>query len=114
MSIDWKKMEKAMADILAELRESGTIDLHSCLHDKVRQGAMAELEHGGWILRAGPPDPSHRQPFYVASTSDEREEFRAIFRSENDKAMWKVTPEAIRRQIEKAEEEARREKENSR
>ena len=74
--IDWARLQKEQGNILARLRSTGSIDLAEIVKDKVKLGALAELESAGHILRAGVPDAVQRQPYLVARDDAEREHFK--------------------------------------
>ena len=69
------------ADLLDTVRQHGKIDLVPVLRDKTRMGALAELEYAGEILRDGPPDADSVQPYRIATSDEQRREFREQLRA---------------------------------
>lgn len=81
VGIDWKRLTWHKADLLEIVRQNGKIDLATVRGDKARMGALAELEAAGHILRDGPPDADSVQPYRIATSDEQRREFRAQLRA---------------------------------
>lgn len=81
VGIDWKRMTWHKADLLDTVRQHGKIDLVPVLRDKTRMGALAELEYAGAILRDGHPDADSVQPYRIATSDEQRREFRGQLRA---------------------------------
>lgn len=81
--VHFGRIKKAMVEILETARATGKVDIAACCRDRVRMGALAELEHAGDILRDGPADYRHHQPYRVAKSDEDRAAFRDQFRAWN-------------------------------
>jgi AraC-like DNA-binding protein len=81
VGIDWKRLTWHKADLLEIVRQNGKIDLATVRGDKARMGALAELEYAGEILRDGPPDADSVQPYRIATSDEQRREFREQLRA---------------------------------
>lgn len=79
--IDWKRLAWHKADLLEIVRQNGKIDLAGVHRDRTRTGALADLEGGGHILRDGPPDADSVQPYRIATSDDQRRQFREQMRA---------------------------------
>jgi len=77
--IDWKRLAWHKRDLLEAVRESGKIDLASMRGDRAR--ALATLEADGHILRDGPPDAHSVQPYRIATSDEQRRQFRDQMRA---------------------------------
>lgn len=75
--IDWDRLKRDQAELLARARATGRVDLAAVLRDRSKRGALATLEADGWLLREGPPDEAQCQPYRVAKDEVERAQFRA-------------------------------------
>lgn len=92
---DWARLQKEQGNILARLRSTGTVDLAEIVKDKVKLGALAELESAGHILRAGVPDAVQRQPYLVAKDEEEREHFKQCRRGWDQQDMNRSRSKAV-------------------
>lgn len=88
---DRVQIEREQGKILAGIRESGTVDIARALRAPAIQGALAELEAAGHILRAGPPNALSQQPYRIAKDDAERAAFRQIA-ADADRAGWAKRP----------------------
>jgi len=68
--------EQAQAYILSGIRTDGMVNIGSCFADRVLMGALATIEESGQIQRAGEIDGKHQQPYRLAESDDQREQFR--------------------------------------
>lgn len=81
VGIDWRRLTWHKADLLEIVRQAGKIDLATVCGDKTRMGALAELEASGDILRDGPPDADSVQPYRIATSDEQRQQFRDQMRA---------------------------------
>lgn len=79
-AFDWTRMGREQGAILAQIRQTGSVDLAWVLRDPVRRGALATLEADGNVLRQEAPDVQQRQRYRVAQDDAQRREFREQFR----------------------------------
>jgi hypothetical protein len=79
-AFDWARMQREQGAILAQIRQTGSVDLAWVLRDPVRRGALATLEADGDVLRQEAPDVQQRQRYRVAADDAQRREFREQFR----------------------------------
>lgn len=94
--VDFGRINKAKADILEAARATGKVDIAACCRDRVRMGALAELENAGDILRDGPADHRHHQPYRVAKSDKDRAVFRDQFRAWNQGSQRRPAKEVAR------------------
>jgi len=78
---------KAQAYILGGVRTEGMVDIGACFADRLLMGALATLEESGHIQRAGELDEKLRQPYRLADSEGQREEFR-LARIMADRRDW--------------------------
>ena len=79
-AFDWARMGREQGAILAQIRQTGSVDLAWVLRDPVRRGALATLEADGNVLRQEAPDVQQRQRYRVAADDAQRHEFKEQFR----------------------------------
>lgn len=79
--IDWKRLPWHRADLLEIVRQNGKLDIGGVRRDRTRTGALAELEAAGEILRDGPPDADSVQPYRIATSDEQRRQFRDQMRA---------------------------------
>lgn len=79
-AFDWNRMGREQGAILAQIRQTGCVDIAWVMRDPVRRGALATLEADGNVLRQEAPDAQQRQRYRVAQDDAQRREFREQFR----------------------------------